>query len=105
MIGLIVRKEGMSRLFNEEGKSIPVTILKVHSNVISQIKLMEKDGYQAIQVSAIDKSEKKQNKALIGHFKKNNISLKKLTKEFTVKDSELLKGGTLLRKMQRMEIL
>ena len=89
MIGLIVRKEGMCRLFNEEGKSIPVTILKVHSNVISQIKLMEKDGYQAIQVSAIDKSEKKQNKALIGHFKKNNISLKKLTKEFTVKDSEL----------------
>ena len=42
MIGLIVRKEGMSRLFNDEGKSIPVTILKVHSNIISQIKLMKK---------------------------------------------------------------
>jgi large subunit ribosomal protein L3 len=48
MIGLIARKEGMSRVFTEEGKSVPVTILKIHSNVVSQIKTSEKDGYDAI---------------------------------------------------------
>ena len=56
MIGLIARKEGMSRVFTEEWKSIPVTILKIHSNVVSQIKTSEKDGYDAIQVSALYQS-------------------------------------------------
>ena len=54
MIGLIARKEGMSRVFTEEGKSVPVTILKIHSNVISQINTSEKDGYDAIQISAVE---------------------------------------------------
>lgn len=83
MIGLIARKEGMSRLFTEEGKSIPVTVLKIHSNIVSQIKTSEKDGYEAIQISAVDKSEKNQSKALTGHFKKNNIEFKNNSVEFS----------------------
>ena len=88
MIGLIARKEGMSRVFTEEGKSIPVTILKIHSNVVSQIKTADKDGYDAIQVSALDQSEKNQTKAEIGHLKKNNISFKKYSQEFSVNITE-----------------
>ncbi len=83
MIGLIARKEGMSRLFTEEGKSIPVTVLKIHSNIISQIKTSDKDGYEAIQISAVDKSEKNKSKALTGHFKKNNINFKNHSVEFS----------------------
>ena len=88
MIGLIARKEGMSRVFTDEGKSVPVTVLKIHSNVVSQIKTSEKDGYDAIQISAVEQSEKNQSKAEIGHLKKNNISFKKLSQEFSLKISE-----------------
>ena len=88
MIGLIARKEGMSRVFTDEGKSVPVTVLKIHSNVVSQIKTSEKDGYDAIQISAVEQSEKNQSKAEIGHLKKNNISFKKLSQEFPLNISE-----------------
>ena len=88
MIGLIARKEGMSRVFTDEGKSVPVTVLKIHSNVVSQIKTSEKDGYDAIQISAVEQSEKNQSKAEIGHLKKNNISFKKLSQEFSINISE-----------------
>ena len=88
MIGLIARKEGMSRVFTDEGKSVPVTVLKIHSNVVSQIKTSEKDGYDAIQISAVEQSEKNQSKAEIGHLKKNNISFKKLSQEFSLNISE-----------------
>ena len=88
MIGLIARKEGMSRVFTDEGKSVPVTVLKIHSNVVSQIKTSEKDGYDAIQISAVEQSEKNQSKAEIGHLKKNNISFKKLSQEFPLNIGE-----------------
>ena len=88
MIGLIARKEGMSRIFTDEGKSVPVTVLKIHSNVVSQIKTSEKDGYDAIQISAVEQSEKNQSKAEIGHLKKTNISFKKLSQEFPFNISE-----------------
>ena len=77
MIGLIARKEGMSRVFTDEGKSVPVTVLKIHSNVVSQIKTSEKDGYDAIQISAVEQSEKNQSKAEIGHLKKKQYFLQK----------------------------
>ena len=89
MIGLIARKEGMSRLFTEEGKSIPVTVLKIHSNIVSQIKTSDKDGYEAVQISAVDKPEKNKSKALTGHFKKNNIKFKNHSVEFSPVGSDL----------------
>ena len=99
MIGLIARKEGMSRLFTEEGKSIPVTVLKIHSNIVSQIKTFDKDGYEAIQISAVDKSEKNKSKALTGHFKKNNINFKNHSVEFSPigTDEESLAIGSELK--------
>ena len=57
MIGLIATKEGMTRVFQESGESVPVSVLKVDPNIVSQIKSNETDGYSAIQLSSLDKKE------------------------------------------------
>ena len=89
MIGLIATKEGMTRLFQEDGKSLPVSVLKVATNFVSQIKTKETDGYNSVQLSTQDQKEKNQTKSKIGHFNKNNISLKKYLKEFKNQDDDL----------------
>ena len=89
MIGLIATKEGMTRLFQEDGKSLPVSVLKVDINFISQIKTKQSDGYDSIQLSTKEQKEKNQTKSKIGHFSKNNLSLKKYIKEFRLDESEL----------------
>ena len=89
MIGLIATKEGMTRLFQEDGKSLPVSVLKVNTNFISQIKTKQSDGYNSIQLSTKEQKEKNQTKSKIGHFSKNNLSLKKHIKEFRLDESEL----------------
>ena len=89
MIGLIATKEGMTRLFQEDGKSLPVSVLKVATNFVSQIKTIETDGYNSVQLSTQDQKEKNQTKSKIGHFNKNNISLKKYLKEFKIEDDDL----------------
>jgi len=89
VIGLIATKEGMTRLFQEDGKSLPVSVLKVDINFISQIKTKQSDGYNSIQLSTKEQKEKNQTKSKIGHFSKNNLSLKKYIKEFRLDESEL----------------
>ena len=89
MIGLIATKEGMTRLFQEDGKSLPVSVLKVDKNFVSQIKTKESDGYNSVQLSTQEQKEKNQAKSKIGHLNKNNISLKKYLKEFRIEDEEL----------------
>ena len=89
MIGLIATKEGMTRLFQEDGKSLPVSVLKVDTNFISQIKTKQSDGYDSIQLSTKEQKEKNQTKSKIGHFSKNNLSLKKHIKDFRLDESEL----------------
>ena len=89
MIGLIATKEGMTRLFQEDGRSLPVSVLKVATNFVSQIKTKETDGYNSVQLSTQDQKEKNQTKSKIGHFNKNNISLKKYLKEFKIEDDDL----------------
>ena len=89
MIGLIATKEGMTRLFQEDGKSLPVSVLKVATNFVSQIKTKETDGSNSVQLSTQDQKEKNQTKSKIGHFNKNNISLKKYLKEFKIEDDDL----------------
>ena len=89
MIGLIATKEGMTRVFEEDGRSVPVSVLKVDTNYVPQIKTEDSDGYNSIQLSSIDQKEKNQSKSKLGHFSKNNISLKKYIKEFKIDSSEL----------------
>ena len=85
-IGLIGIKTGMTRVFDDSGVSIPVTVINIDSNRISQIKTKERDGYSAIQVAYGSQKESRLSKALIGHYKKSNIKPAKGQHEFKVKD-------------------
>lgn len=83
-IGLIGTKSGMSRLFTEEGQSIPVTAISIAGNFVSDIKTSERDGYEALVVSKIKKSNNR-NKSQVEYFKKRDIQPGILA-EFKTKD-------------------
>lgn len=81
MKGILGRKIGMTSVFAKNGKLIPVTVIEVEPNIVSQIKTKEKDGYEAIQLAAFDKREKLANKPEIGHLKKANTTPKRFLRE------------------------
>lgn len=81
MKGILGRKIGMTSVFNKKGKLIPVTVIEVTPNVVSQVKTKETDGYDAIQLAFCDKREKLANKPETGHLKKANTSPKRFLKE------------------------
>jgi len=83
-IGLIGTKSGMSRLFTEEGQSIPVTAISIAGNFISDIKTSDRDGYEALVISKIKKSNNR-NKSQVEYFKKRDIQPGILA-EFKTKD-------------------
>ncbi len=85
MIGLIGKKIGMTQIFNEDGKVIPVTILKVGPCRVIQRKIRAKDGYDAVQLGFEPIKEKKVNKSKMGHFKKHNSQPYRYVKEFRLK--------------------
>ncbi len=82
MAGIIGKKLGMTRFFTEEGKSYPVTLVETTTCVVTQIKTVETDGYNAVQVGYFPKKESKINKSLIGIFKKANVETKQGLTEF-----------------------
>lgn len=79
--GILGRKAGMTQVFTKEGKVIPVTVIEVEPNVVTQIKTKETDGYEAIQLGIVDRKEKNATKASIGHAKKANTNPKRFLKE------------------------
>lgn len=79
--GILGRKLGMTQVFTKSGKLIPVTVVEVEPNVVTQIKTMENDGYEAIQLGFDSKREKLVNKASIGHTNKANTTPKRFFKE------------------------
>ena len=79
--GILGRKLGMTQVFTKSGKLIPVTVIEVEPNVVTQIKTMENDGYEAIQLGFDTKREKLVNKASIGHTNKANTTPKRFFKE------------------------
>jgi len=81
MKGILGRKVGMTQVFTKDGKLIPVTVISVEPNVITQIKTVDNDGYNAIQLATVDKKEKNASKASIGHAKKANTTPKRYLKE------------------------
>ena len=81
MKGILGRKVGMTQVFTKDGKLVPVTVVSVEPNVVTQIKTTEKDGYNAIQLATVDKKEKNASKASIGHAKKANTTPKRYLKE------------------------
>ena len=83
MQGLIGKKVGMTSIFNEEGKSIPCTVIEAGPCAVTQIKTKEVDGYDAVQLGFDEKKEKRTTKAIAGHFKKANTTPKKKLVEFS----------------------
>ena len=79
--GILGKKVGMTQVFTKSGKLIPVTVIEIEPNVVTQIKTNEKDGYNAIQLGAVTVKEKSSNKAKIGHTNKANTTPKRFLKE------------------------
>lgn len=95
-IGLIGRKLGMTRVFTDDGVSIPVTVVAVFPNRISQLKTIEKDGYQAVQLTGGEKKASHVNKPLTGHFAKAQIMAGDMMCEFRVDSLEQYTTGQTL---------
>jgi len=81
-LGLLGRKLGMTRVFAADGQAVPVTVIEVKPNFVSQIKNMEQDGYHALQLTSGHKKSSRVNKPLAGHFAKANIEAGDLIAEF-----------------------
>lgn len=81
MKGILGIKRGMTQVFATNGKLVPVTVVEVESNIVSQIKTKENDGYEAIQLASVEKKERRSNKPEIGHLKKANTTPKRFLKE------------------------
>ncbi len=92
MSGLIGKKIGMTSMFDASGKNIPCTVIQAGPCVVTQVKTLEKDGYEAIQLSFDDKKEKNTSKALQGHFAKAKTTPKRMVAEFTRFEKEHRKG-------------
>lgn len=96
MPGLIGKKIGMTSMYSAEGKSLPCTVISTGPCVVTQVKTVEKDGYEAIQLGYGEKKEKRTTKALKGHFKKSGGNLLKTLVEFTGFTQELKAGDSLV---------
>jgi len=88
MIGLVGRKVGMTRIFTEEGVSIPVTVVEVEVNRVSQVKTVETDGYNAIQVTCGSKKANRVSKPEAGHFAKAGVEAGRGLWEFRLESGE-----------------
>ena len=93
MIGLVGRKVGMTRVFTEEGVSIPVTVVEVEANRISQVKTLETDGYAAIQITTGAKKANRVTKPEAGHFAKAGVEAGRGLWEFRLENGEEFEVG------------
>lgn len=87
-IGLVGRKCGMTQIFTEEGISIPVTVIEVEPNFVTQIKTKETDGYRGLQIATGKANPRRITKAKAGHFAKAGVEAKRTLLEFPLEESE-----------------
>ncbi|MCQ2349516.1 MAG: 50S ribosomal protein L3 [Paludibacteraceae bacterium] len=95
MPGLIGKKIGMTSVFSAEGKNMPCTVIEVGPCVVTQIKSLEKDGYEAVQLGFMEKTEKHTNKAEKGHFEKAGVTPRRHLVEFKGFAQELNLGDVI----------
>ena len=95
MPGLLGKKIGMTSVFSADGKNVPCTVIEVGPCVVTQIKTLEKDGYEAVQVGFIDKKEKHTTKPMAGHFKKAGVTPQRYLAEFKSFEAVPALGDTL----------
>ncbi|MBK5963456.1 50S ribosomal protein L3 [Thiocystis minor] len=87
-IGVIGRKAGMTRLFQEDGESIPVTVIEVTPNRVSQVKSAETDGYRAVQVAFGTRRASRVTKPMAGHYAKAGVEAGEVLREFRLEGDE-----------------
>ncbi|OEY66544.1 50S ribosomal protein L3 [Marinobacter sp. X15-166B] len=95
-IGIVGRKAGMTRIFTEDGQSVPVTVVEVEPNRITQLKTLENDGYRAVQVTVGTRRSSRVTKAEAGHYAKAGVEAGRGVWEFRLADGEgedLAAGG------------
>ena len=88
-LGLLGRKVGMTRVFTEQGESIPVTVIEMEPNRITQVKTSESDGYNAIQVTTGTRRASRVSNAAAGHFAKAGVEAGRKTVEFRVNEAQI----------------
>lgn len=93
MDGLIGKKLGMSQIFTEDGKAIPVTVVEAGPCYVTQVKTEEHDGYAAVQLGFDEKKQKHTTKPLSGHFSKAEVAPQRILREVSVDSSEEIKPG------------
>ena len=91
--GLVARKLGMSRIFNESGDHVPVTVLRIEDLEVLSIKSVDKDGYNAVQLGFSNKKPKNTSKPLRGFFAKSKSEPKEKVVEFRVSEDAILNVG------------
>ena len=91
-IGLLGRKLGMTRVYDEKGRAVAVTVIEAGGNAPLQLKTPETDGYTAVQVGFHTQKKQRLTKAVLGQFTKHNAEPKKLIREFRLKDGTSLEG-------------
>ncbi len=87
-MGLVGRKAGMTRIFTDAGESIPVTVIEVAPNLVTQVKSIDSDGYRALQVTTGTRRASRVTKPMAGHFAKANVAAGRGTWEFRLNDGE-----------------
>lgn len=97
MKGILGRKLGMTQIFATDGQLVPVTVVEVGTNVVTQVKTNETDGYNAVQLGFEDKREKLVNKPQLGQFKKAGTNPKRFVREFRMDDAAQYEIGTELK--------
>ncbi len=95
--GIIGKKIGMTQLFDENGKVIPVTVIEAGPCTVVQKKTLESDGYEAVQVGYGEISQKHVNKAAAGHFAKADVAAKRTLREFRLDDINSVEVGQILK--------
>ncbi len=95
--GIIGKKIGMTQIFDDKGKVVPVTVVEAGPCVVVQKKTLENDGYEAVQVGFGDQKPQRVKKPLTGHFKKADAAPKKVLRELRLEDTSALNVGDLIK--------
>lgn len=95
-IGVVGRKCGMTRVFTEDGNSIPVTVIEVTPNRVSQVKTAQTDGYDAVQVTVGARRASRVTAAQAGHFAKAGVEAGRTVREFRAEAGDLVPGASIM---------
>ena len=93
---ILGKKLGMTQIFDADGNVVPVTVIEAGPEVVTQVKTVETDGYNAVQVGFEDQKPQRVNKPLTGHFEKAGVSTKKYLAEFRVEEGETYEVGQVI---------